>query len=39
MRRVLVVDDDPHFGVAIRAWLAQRGFNARGSMKAEAARR
>jgi DNA-binding response OmpR family regulator len=26
MRRILVVDDDPHVGLAIRAWLAQRGF-------------
>jgi CheY-like chemotaxis protein len=23
---ILVVDDDPHVGLAIRAWLAQRGF-------------
>jgi hypothetical protein len=38
MRRILVVDDDPHVGVAIRATV-QRGLNARGSMKAEAARR
>jgi DNA-binding response OmpR family regulator len=26
MRRILVVDDDPHVGLAIRAWLAQNGF-------------
>src|ERR1700739_3512103 len=26
MRRILVVDDDPHVGLAIRAWLAQHGF-------------
>jgi CheY-like chemotaxis protein len=26
MRRILVVDDDPHVGLAIRAWLAQKGF-------------
>jgi DNA-binding NtrC family response regulator len=26
MRRVLVVDDDPHIGLAIRAWLKRYGF-------------
>ena len=26
MRRILVVDDDPHVGVAIRAWLKRYGF-------------
>jgi DNA-binding response OmpR family regulator len=26
MRRILVVDDDPHVGVANRAWLSQPGF-------------
>ena len=26
MRRISVVDDDPHVGLAIRAWLTQRGF-------------
>ena len=26
MRRILVVDDEPHVGLAIRAWLAQRGL-------------
>jgi CheY-like chemotaxis protein len=26
MRRILVVDDDPHVRLAIRAWLAQHGF-------------
>jgi CheY-like chemotaxis protein len=26
MRRILVVDDDPHVGLAIRAWLTQHGF-------------
>jgi CheY-like chemotaxis protein len=24
MRRILVVDDDPHIGLAIRAWLKRR---------------
>ena len=26
MRRILVVDDDPHIGLAIRAWLKRYGF-------------
>ena len=26
MRHILVVDDDPHMGLAIRAWLKQYGF-------------
>jgi DNA-binding response OmpR family regulator len=26
MRRILVVDDDPHTGLAIRAWLKRYGF-------------
>jgi DNA-binding response OmpR family regulator len=26
MRRILVVDDDPHIGEAIRVWLKQHGF-------------
>ena len=26
MRRILVVDDDPQIGVAIRAWLKRHGF-------------
>src|ERR1700675_676345 len=26
MRRILVVDDDPHMGLAIRAWLKRYGF-------------
>jgi CheY-like chemotaxis protein len=26
MRRILVVDDDPHIGLAIRAWLRRYGF-------------
>jgi DNA-binding response OmpR family regulator len=26
MRRILVVDDDPHIGQAIRIWLKQHGF-------------
>jgi DNA-binding response OmpR family regulator len=26
LRRVLVVDDDPHIGLAIRAWLKRYGF-------------
>ena len=29
MRRILVVDDDLHTRLAIRAWLKQRGFNCR----------
>ncbi len=28
MRRMLVVDDDPHICLAIRAWLKRDGFNA-----------
>jgi CheY-like chemotaxis protein len=27
MRRILVVDDDPHICLAIRAWLKRYGFN------------
>jgi len=27
MRHILVVDDDPHMGLAIRAWLKRYGFN------------
>ena len=27
MRRILVVDDDPHIGLAIRAWLDRYGFD------------
>jgi CheY-like chemotaxis protein len=27
MRRILVVDDDPHIGLAIRAWLKRYGFS------------
>jgi DNA-binding response OmpR family regulator len=26
MRRILVVDDDPHIGLALRAWLKRYGF-------------
>lgn len=26
MRRILVVDDDPHVGLAIRVWLQHHGF-------------
>jgi CheY-like chemotaxis protein len=26
MRRILVVDDDPHIGLAVRAWLKRHGF-------------
>src|ERR1700686_2876243 len=26
MRHILVVDDDPHMGLAIRAWLKRYGF-------------
>jgi len=26
MRRIVVVDDEPHVGLAIRAWLGQRGL-------------
>jgi CheY-like chemotaxis protein len=26
MRRILIVDDDPHIGLAIRAWLRRYGF-------------
>jgi DNA-binding response OmpR family regulator len=26
MRRILVVDDDPHICLAIRAWLKRYGF-------------
>jgi DNA-binding response OmpR family regulator len=26
MRRILLVDDDPHIGLAIRAWLRRYGF-------------
>ena len=26
MRRILVVDDDPHICLAIRAWLQRYGF-------------
>ena len=27
MRRILVVDDDPHICLAVRAWLKRYGFN------------
>ena len=40
MRRVLVVDDDPHIGLAIRAWLKRYGFRvsiADGGTKGRAA--
>jgi PleD family two-component response regulator len=29
MRRILIVDDDLHVGLAICAWLAQHGFRLR----------